>query len=86
MSQEGEGKEHRDKTDDHFPRGSVDRRFTVGVWAVVGGGAGGSTSSIDIPISRYNMDEDIKNYAALLSDNGPDALRAVRQEKEPVRD
>ena len=53
------------------------------VWAVVGGGAGGSTRLIDIRISRYNTDEDIKNYAALLSDNGPDALRG-RLEKEDV--
>src|SRR5271170_1646233 len=53
------------------------------VWAVVGGGAGGSTTSIDIRINRYNTDEDVKNYAALLSDNGQDALRR-RLEKEDV--
>src|SRR5581483_8011655 len=53
------------------------------VWALVGGGAGGSTVSIDIYINRYNTDEDIKNYAALLMDNGPDGLRR-RLEKEDL--
>ena len=53
------------------------------VWAVVGGGSGGSTTSIDIRISRYNTNEEIKNYAALLSDNGQNALRR-RLEKEDV--
>ena len=53
------------------------------VWAVVGGGAGGSTVSFDILVNKYNTDDDIKNYAALLSDNGPDALRRAL-EKEDV--
>jgi hypothetical protein len=53
------------------------------VWAVVGGGAGGSTVSIDIRINRYNTEEDIKNYAELLKDSGPQALRG-RLEKEDV--
>jgi hypothetical protein len=53
------------------------------VWAVVGGGAGGSTVSIDIRINSYNTEEDIKNYAELLKDSGPQALRR-RLEKEDV--
>ena len=52
------------------------------VWAVVGGGAGGSTVSINIHINRYNTDEDIKNYAALLMDNGPDALRHALEKQD----
>jgi hypothetical protein len=53
------------------------------VWAVVGGGAGGSTVSIDIRINRYNTEEDIKNYAEVLKDSGPQALRRSL-EKEDV--
>lgn len=53
------------------------------VWAIVGGGAGGSTVSIDIRINRYNTEEDIKNYAELLKDSGPQALRR-KLEKEDV--
>jgi hypothetical protein len=56
--------------------------FTA-VWAVVGGGAGGSTTSIDIRISKYNTNEDIKEYATLLGDKGRDALRG-RLEKEDL--
>jgi len=53
------------------------------VWAVTGGGAGGSTVSVDIRINSYNTDEDIGNYAALLKDSGPEALRR-KLEKEDV--
>ncbi len=53
------------------------------VWAVVGGGAGGSTVSIDIRIKTYNTDEEIKDYAELLKHKGPEALRR-RLEKEDV--
>ena len=53
------------------------------VWAVVGGGAGGSSVSIDIRINKYNTDEDIQKYAELLKEGGPDALRRAL-EKEDV--
>jgi len=53
------------------------------VWAVVGGGAGGTTVSIDIRINSYNTEQDITNYAELLKDSGPQALRS-RLEKEDV--
>lgn len=53
------------------------------VWAVVGGGAGGSTVSIDIRINKYNTAEDIKHYAEILKNSGPDALRR-RLEDEDV--
>jgi hypothetical protein len=53
------------------------------VWAVTGGGAGGSTVSIDIRINGYNTDEEIRNYAELLKDSGPHALRR-KLEKEDV--
>jgi len=52
------------------------------VWAVVGGTAGGSTVSIDILVNRYNTDEEIMNYAALLADNGPDALRQTLEKED----
>jgi len=53
-----------------------------GVWAVVGGGAGGSTVSFDLRVNKYNTDDDIKNYAALLADNGPDALRRALEKQD----
>ncbi len=53
------------------------------VWAVVGGGAGGSSVSIDIHINKYNTDEDIKNFAAILAESGPDRLLSAL-EKEDV--
>jgi hypothetical protein len=45
------------------------------VWAVAGGSVGGATVSIDIRIDKYNTDEDIKKYAALLVESGTDRLR-----------
>ncbi len=53
------------------------------VWQVVGGGAGGSTVSIDIRINRYNNDQDVKNFADLLVESGADKLRQAL-EKEDV--
>ena len=53
------------------------------VWAVTGGGAGGSTVSIDIRINRYNTDDDVKKFAELLVEGGQDALRRAL-EKEDV--
>jgi hypothetical protein len=52
-------------------------------WTIVGGGAGGSSVPIDIAINRYNTDEDIRNYADLLQDSGPEALQRSL-EKEDV--
>jgi hypothetical protein len=53
------------------------------VWMVVGGSGGGSSVSFDIRISKYNTDEDIKRYADLLVEGGPDRLRGAL-EKEDV--
>jgi hypothetical protein len=53
------------------------------VWAVTGGGAGGSNVSIDIRINRYNTDEEIRKYAELLVEGGPDKLLQAL-EKEDV--
>ncbi len=53
------------------------------VWAVTGGAAGGSTVPIDIRINRYNTDDDIKKFADILVEGGPDRLRRAL-EKEDV--
>ncbi len=53
------------------------------VWMVVGGAAGGSSVGIDIRVDKYNTDEDIMKFAALLKEKGPDALRSAL-EKEDV--
>jgi hypothetical protein len=53
------------------------------VWVVTGGGAGGSSVSINVHVDRYNTDEEIKSYAELLMKSGPDGLRRAL-EKEDV--
>ncbi len=53
------------------------------VWQLVGGGAGGSNISIDIRINRYTNDQDVKKFADLLVESGPDKLRRAL-EKEDV--
>ena len=53
------------------------------VWAGVGGAAGGSTVPIDVRINRYNTDQEIKRYAEILMESGPDNLRRAL-EKEDV--
>jgi len=53
------------------------------VWAVTGGSAGGNTVSIDIRITKYNTDEDIKNFADILVEGGQSKLRGAL-EKEDV--
>ena len=53
------------------------------VWAVTGGTRGGSTVPIDIRITRFNTDEDIKKLADILVEGGPDRLRRA-MEKEDV--
>jgi len=52
------------------------------VWAVVGGSGGGSTVSINIRITRYNTDEDLKNFASLLVEGGPDRLRRALEDED----
>lgn len=66
-----------------FGKNKEESEHYSAVWAVVGGRAGGSTVPIDIRINRYNNDEDIKNYAGLLVEGGPDRLRRTL-EKEDV--
>jgi hypothetical protein len=53
------------------------------VWAVVGGSGGGTSVPIDVRITRYNTEQEIKNYADLLSKSGPAGLRQAL-EKEDV--
>jgi hypothetical protein len=53
------------------------------IWAVTGGGAGGTTVPVDVRINRYNTEQEISDYAALLKKSGPDGLRRAL-EKEDV--
>jgi hypothetical protein len=45
------------------------------VWAVTGGGAGGTTVPIDVRIKRYNSEQEIVQYASILAKGGQGALR-----------
>ena len=45
------------------------------VWAVTGGSAGGTTVPIDVRINRFNTNEEIGQYAALLQKSGPSGLQ-----------
>ena len=51
------------------------------LWAVLGGGSGGSFS-VDIRIDRYNTDEDIKRFADALMEGGQDRLRKVLEDED----
>ncbi len=53
------------------------------VWMVTGGARGGSSVTIDIRINRYDTDDDIKKFADILVEGGPDNLRRAL-EKEDV--
>ena len=48
-----------------------------------GGGVGGKSLPFDINITRYNTDQEVRQYAELLKTGGPDALRKAL-EKENV--
>lgn len=55
-------------------------RYT-GVLQIVGGTGGGSSVSLDIWINKYNTDAEIKAYADILVEGGPDKLlRALEKE------
>ncbi len=56
--------------------------FYSAVWAGVGGSLGGSTMPINIRINRFNTDEEIKKYAAILAKDGPDRLRRVLEDED----
>jgi hypothetical protein len=49
-----------------------------------GGSVGGRTIQFDVRITRYTTDEEVKGYAELVKEKGPDALRSAL-EKEDVR-
>jgi hypothetical protein len=51
------------------------------IWAVLGGGSGGSFS-IDIRIDRYSTDEDFRKYAGVLKERGEDGLRKTLEEED----
>jgi hypothetical protein len=53
------------------------------VWAVVGGSGGGTSVPIDVRITRYNTEQEIKSYADLLSKSGAAGLQRAL-EKEDV--
>ena len=52
-------------------------------WFVTGGAAGGANVQIDIRITKYNTDADIRRYSDILIESGPDRLRDTL-EKEDV--
>jgi hypothetical protein len=51
-------------------------------WAVTGGTGGGTSVPIDIHITRYNTNEEIAQYASVLAEKGPAALRAVLEKQD----
>jgi hypothetical protein len=51
------------------------------LWAVLGGGSGGSFS-VDIRIDRYSTDEDVKKFADVLAEGGPDRLRKAMEDED----
>jgi hypothetical protein len=51
-------------------------------WAVVGGAAGGSSVSLDIRINKFDTDEDVMKFAALLKEKGQDALRRALEQED----
>jgi len=48
-----------------------------------GGSVGGKTMQFDFRITKYNSDEEVNNFAEILKEKGPDALRRAL-EKEDV--
>lgn len=52
------------------------------VWAVVGGPGGGTTVPVDVRISRYNSEQEIKDYAELLAKSGRDGLRRALEKAD----
>ncbi len=53
------------------------------VWMLTGGAGGGSSMSLDLHINKYNTEDDIKKFADILVEGGPDRLRRAL-EKEDV--
>ncbi len=49
------------------------------VWVVTGGVRGGSSVPIDIRISRFTTDDEIKELANILVEGGPDRLRRAME-------
>jgi len=49
------------------------------VWVVTGGARGGSSVPIDIRITRYTTDDEIKELANTLVEGGPDRLRRAME-------
>jgi len=48
-----------------------------------GGSVGGKTIQFDFRVTKYNSDEEVNNFAEILKEKGPDALRRAL-EKEDV--
>jgi hypothetical protein len=65
-----------------FGQNKTEENYSA-LWQVVGGSAGGKNMSLNIRIDKYNTDEEVKNFATLLAEGGPDKLRRAL-EKEDV--
>jgi hypothetical protein len=65
-----------------FGQGEPVQEHYSAVWAVTGGRAGGTTVPIDIRINRYNTNEEISQYAALLVNSGPSGLRSALEKQD----
>jgi len=52
------------------------------VWAVVGGNASGPNVSINVFVDKYNTDQEMKRYADILLESGPDGLRRALEKED----
>jgi hypothetical protein len=57
----------------------------TGVAMGTGGSVGGKTISFDFRITQYTTDEEVQNFAQLLKDQGPDALRRALEKEDKGR-
>jgi hypothetical protein len=56
-----------------------------GVAIGTGGSVGGKTISFDFRITQYTTDEELQNFAQLVKDKGPDALRRTLEKEDKGR-
>ncbi|HVN18179.1 MAG TPA: hypothetical protein VMU05_05380 [Dongiaceae bacterium] len=56
-----------------------------GVAVGTGGSVGGRTIQFDFRVTQYTTDEELQNFAQLLKDKGPDALRSALEKEDKGR-
>jgi hypothetical protein len=56
-----------------------------GVAIGTGGSGGGKTLQFDFRVTQYTTDEELQDFAQLLKDKGPDALRAALEKEDKGR-